>query len=118
MALQAAQRRPGLGSAVLVVNRELQIQRWNTEARDLWGLTEDEVRGSHLLNLDIGLPVDQLRTRIKAVFNGESTDGELMIPAVNRRGRPIECRVQFSPLDGSGQVTGVIVLMEPTEAVA
>jgi two-component system CheB/CheR fusion protein len=107
-----------LGSAVIVIDSDFQIQSWNREARELWGLAEDEVRGSHLLNLDIGLPVDQLRDPVKAVLAGQSDDGEIVIPAVNRRGRPIETRVQFSPLARGGDVGGVILLMEPMDGAS
>jgi two-component system CheB/CheR fusion protein len=106
-----------LGSAVVVIDRDFQIQGWNAQARDLWGLTEDEVRGSHLLNLDIGLPVDRLREPVKAVLSGTSNDGEVVLPAVNRRGRSIEARVKFSPLARQGdEVRGAILLMDAVAA--
>jgi two-component system CheB/CheR fusion protein len=107
-----------LGSAVIVIDDKFQIQSWNAHARELWGLAEDEVRGSHLLNLDVGLPVDQLRDPIKNVLAGDSDDGEVVIPAVNRRGRPIDARVRLSPLARDGDVGGVILLMEPAETPA
>jgi two-component system CheB/CheR fusion protein len=102
-----------LVSAVIVVDRNFQIQGWNSHARELWGLNEDEVRGSHLLNLDIGLPVDRLREPLKAILTGESTNGELVLPAVNRRGRPVETHVTFSPLARNGdEIRGAIMLMD------
>jgi two-component system, chemotaxis family, CheB/CheR fusion protein len=103
-------------SAVVVIDGNFQVYSWNAQARDLWGLTEEEARGSHLLNLDIGLPVDQLRDPIKAVLGGGSEDGEVVIPAVNRRGRSINTRVQFSPLTIGGGVKGVILQMDQLEA--
>jgi two-component system CheB/CheR fusion protein len=106
-----------LGSAVIVVDRDFQIQGWNAQARELWGLAEDEVRGSHLLNLDIGLPVDRLREPVKAVLSGTSEDGEVVLPAVNRRGRTIEAHVKFSPLAHHGdEVRGAILLMDAVAA--
>jgi two-component system CheB/CheR fusion protein len=102
-----------LVSAVIVVDRDFQVQGWNSHARELWGLSEDEVRGSHLLNLDIGLPVDRLREPLKAVLSGESTNGEVVVPSVNRRGKPVECRVTFSPLARNGdEIRGAIMLMD------
>jgi len=75
------------------------------------------VKGSHFLNVDIGLLVEKLRTPIKSVLAGQSQDGEVVLPAVNRRGRPIERRVQFSPLSRGGDgAAGVIMLMEPQAA--
>ena len=43
---------------------------WNDAAPRLWGLRAAEVRGQHLLNLDIGLPVDELRDPLRAVLAG------------------------------------------------
>jgi two-component system CheB/CheR fusion protein len=105
-----------LGSAVIVIDKQFGVEGWNTHARELWGLTEDEVRGSHLLNLDIGLPVDQLREPIRAVLRGDSTDGEVVLAAVNRRGRAVDVRVKFSPLARPGDdVLGAILLMDALE---
>ena len=51
----------GLGIAVAVVDREMRVQLWNDGAKELWGVDSGEVRGQHFLNLDIGLPVQELR---------------------------------------------------------
>src|SRR5215831_9465013 len=51
----------GLEVAVVVVDPKLQVLAWNHRAEDLWGLRAAEVQGRHLMNLDIGLPVEQLR---------------------------------------------------------
>ena len=100
-----------LTSAVVVVDRDLAIRRWNKGARELWGLIEDEVRGRHLLNLDIGLPVEQLRSPIRKVLAGEE-QAPLTLPALNRRGRQIETRVTATPLRSAGDVRGAILMME------
>jgi two-component system CheB/CheR fusion protein len=107
----------GLRSAVVVLDRELHVVAWNPRAEDLWGLRGAEVRGQNFLNLDIGLPADQLRTGIRACLNGEQAHAELSVPAVNRRGRKIVCRVTGTPLTGEGKdVRGVILLMEEQPA--
>ena len=49
-----------LQAGVIVVDQELKVHVWNHGAHELWGLREEEVRNKHLLNLDIGLPVEQL----------------------------------------------------------
>jgi len=105
-------------AAVVVVDRDLSIQAWNDQAAEMWGLRLDEVSDRHLLNLDIGLPVGQLRDPVRAAIAGELPD-ELVLEAVNRRGRSISCVVTISPLRGSaGDVRGAIVLMaeQPEEA--
>jgi two-component system CheB/CheR fusion protein len=103
-----------LTAAVVVVDADLGVRGWNTGARDLWGLIEDEVHGTHFLNLDIGLPVDQLRTPIRKVLAGEGQQA-LTLPAVNRRGRQIQCRVTVTPLDLGNGAGGAILMMEPEE---
>jgi two-component system CheB/CheR fusion protein len=50
-----------LRSGVVVVNNRLGILIWNHRAEDLWGLRAEEVYQQSLLNLDVGLPVDQLK---------------------------------------------------------
>jgi two-component system CheB/CheR fusion protein len=105
----------GLTAAVIVVDRDLRVEAWNDAARELWGLRADEVQGQHLLNLDIGLPVDQLRTPLRSALSGESVE-EVMLDAVNRRGREVRIRLRFAPLasDGFG-VRGAIAMMEAVE---
>ena len=61
---------------------------WNHRAEDLWGLRADEVRGKNFLNLDIGLPIEQLRRPIRACLNGDAECSEATVEATNRRGKP------------------------------
>jgi two-component system CheB/CheR fusion protein len=101
-----------LASGVVVVDRELRITAWNEAARDLWGLQSHEVQGEHLLNLDIGLPVDKLRAPIRNVLGGKGAE-TVELDAVNRRGKPTRVVVRFAPLAGNGdEVRGAIVMME------
>src|SRR5215475_8581830 len=76
-----------LRAAVVVVDDELRVQAWNAGARELWGLTPDEVVGKHFLNLDIGLPVQELRPAIRQSLAGEFDGEPVEIDAINRRGR-------------------------------
>ncbi|MBX6341392.1 MAG: PAS domain-containing protein, partial [Thermomicrobiaceae bacterium] len=102
-----------LRAAVVVVDRDLRVYAWNRQAEDLWGLRAEEVRGEHFLNLDIGLPVDQLRQPLRACLSGERAHQEIVLEATNRRGRRVECRVTCSPLLGPARdIRGVILLME------
>ena len=107
-----------LGSAVIVIDRELAIETWNAQAQDLWGLAEDEVKGTHFLNLDIGLPVDRLRVPIRDVLAGNDEDGHVVLEAVDRRGKSIKARIKVSPLGRTldGDVGGAILMMEPEPA--
>jgi len=104
-------------SGVVVLDRELAVIAWNHRAEDLWGLRSEEVRGQNFLNLDIGLPTDQLRAGIRTAFNGDGGFSEAVVPATNRRGKAIACRVTATPLLGVGkEVRGVILMMEEQAA--
>src|SRR5262245_42847698 len=63
-----------LEAGVVVVDRDLTIQSWNTKAEDLWGLRPTEARGKHLLSIDIGLPVEKLMPAIRNCLSGERSE--------------------------------------------
>ena len=107
-----------LGGAVVVVDPELKVLVWNHRAEDLWGLRSAEVEGAHLLNLDIGLPVDQLRPALKEVLAKSGEPRVLTVAARNRRGREINCRVQCTQLRAPGETfpRGAILQMEELPA--
>jgi two-component system CheB/CheR fusion protein len=104
-----------LRAGVAVINHDMHVRIWNHRAEDLWGLRQDEVIGQHFLNLDIGLPTDQLRPLIRTVLAGDTEPQETHLTAVNRRGRTIDLHVVCTPLTRTnGSATGVILLMNPT----
>jgi two-component system CheB/CheR fusion protein len=109
-----------LRAGVAVVDHELKVLVWNDRAADLWGLRPDEAQGRHFMNLDIGLPVAQLRQPIRSCLAGEQRHQQMELDATNRRGRQIRCTVTCMPLDGgpTGGVRGVILLMATEEDVA
>jgi two-component system, chemotaxis family, CheB/CheR fusion protein len=98
-------------SAVVVLGTEMDVRAWNRQAEDLWGLRADEVLNQHFLNLDIGFPVEKLRGPIRSLLAGRTEQDQLTCPAVNLRGRPIECTVSLSQLVGAGTTRGVILVM-------
>src|SRR5919198_5163724 len=53
-----------VGQGVVVVDRELRVRVWNPQAEELWGLRSDEVLGKQFTNLDIGLPVGDLKSML------------------------------------------------------
>jgi two-component system CheB/CheR fusion protein len=85
--------------AVVVLDRDLRIVAWSTQATDLLGLREDEVEGEHLLNVDVGLPVAALRDPIRAVL-GDAAQDPVTLDGHNRRGQPVRYTVAFAPLVG------------------
>ncbi len=101
-----------LGVGVAVVDRENKIQLWNANSQDLWGLRPDEVEGTDLLSLDIGLPVSELREPLEDALSAASKSTDLVLDAVNRRGRSFRCEARVMPLFSASQgLFGGIVLM-------
>jgi two-component system CheB/CheR fusion protein len=97
----------------VVLDRELRVSVWNDRSAELWGVRSDEAPGQHFMNLDIGLPVEDLREPISGVLAGESEFEALDLDATNRRGREIRCRVTLTPLLGRDhEIRGVIVMVE------
>jgi two-component system CheB/CheR fusion protein len=107
-----------MGVAVAVLDRQQQIQLWNGQAYELWGLTADEAEGQNLLALDVGLPVEKLKTQVRAALTGASQREELALESINRRGKEFRCLVTLLPWgsNGDGLPAGVIMMMEATPA--
>jgi len=102
-----------LQGGVIVLDRELNVQIWNSRAQDLWGLRQEEVQGKPFRLLDIGLPVGDLLPAIEACLNNGALTQEVSSTARNRRGKSIVCKVNITPLSDVGDaVHGVILLME------
>jgi two-component system CheB/CheR fusion protein len=102
-----------LRGAVVVVDVNFGVLIWNDMAADLWGLRSDEVKGQSLLNLDFGLPVDKLRGPIRTCIADGGEQQELILDALNRRGRSIKCHLSINPLKGSHETRqGAIIIME------
>jgi two-component system, chemotaxis family, CheB/CheR fusion protein len=109
----------GLRVGIIVVDRDLLVKSWNLQAEDLWGLRSEEALDQHFFNLDIGLPVEQVRQPIRVSLAGEARHAELQVTATNRRGRTIECKIVCSPLYGAKrEIRGVILVMADVSAGA
>jgi two-component system CheB/CheR fusion protein len=105
--------------AVVMLDRELQIHKWNHGAEDMWGLRAEEVLRRNFLNLDIGLPVEQLKAPVKACLSKEAEFLELTMDATNRRGKRITVKVTCTQLaSAGGEPTGVILVMEEAASPA
>ncbi|MBI2359460.1 MAG: PAS domain S-box protein, partial [Deltaproteobacteria bacterium] len=104
-----------LRSGAAVVDINFNILFWNDKAEDLWGLRADEVKGQSLLNLDIGLPIEQMRGAIRSCLAGEEHQ-HVVLDATNRRGKAIKCRITCTPLTASNREhQGAILLMDEVE---
>jgi two-component system CheB/CheR fusion protein len=103
-----------LRAGVAVVGPDLRVLAWNASAEDLWGIREDEAEGQDLFNLDIGLPMEELKPLLRRQFGSDGAhDESLRLAAVNRRGRPLQLQVTVSPLAAvPNEQRGAILLMD------
>src|SRR4029450_13127068 len=74
----------GLGGAVAVLDPDLRVLVWNHGSEDLWGVRQDEVQGQHFLNLDIGLPVDQVHPALRQAMTAENGSHSTVVQATKR----------------------------------
>jgi two-component system CheB/CheR fusion protein len=109
-----------LRGAVVMLDRDLQIHKWNHRAEDMWGLRSDEVLHRNFLNLDIGLPVEQLKAPVKACLAREAEFLELVLDGTNRRGKPIRVKITCTQLASAngGEPQGVILMMEGVDGTS
>ena len=103
-----------LRGGVIVLDAEMRVQFWNDKSEDFWGVRADETRGRPLLSLDIGLPTAVLVPAIQSSLLQPETRQELVVDAVNRRGKPIRCGVQVTPLidPANRDIRGVLLQIE------
>ncbi|MBB4689216.1 CheR family methyltransferase [Amycolatopsis jiangsuensis] len=98
---------------LVVIDREMRIKAWNRGAEDLWGVRRDEAEGTHLLNLDIGLPVTDLRPVVREALADLDYRAQIVLDAVNRRGRATKIRLQCGALHApNGTSQGALLVME------
>ncbi len=97
---------------MVVLDNRLSIQLWNGRAEELWGLRGEEAIGHFFFDLDIGLPVQELREFIRTCQTRNQDEHEIVLNAINRRGKAIRCRVICTPLIVANQRQGVILLMD------
>ena len=101
-----------MNSGIVVVGADLQIRAWNTRAEQLWGVRMDEALGQHLMNLDIGLPVEQIRQPLRAhLAEDELEPSMILLDAVNRRGRQIRVRVTLTRIHDNGDARAAAMLV-------
>jgi two-component system CheB/CheR fusion protein len=100
-------------AGVVVVDRDMRVLVWNRTSEDMWGVRQEEAVGAHLLNLDLGLPAEEVKSLVRgALLDGEAP-AEVTLDAVNRRGKPISLRVTVDPLlGGNDSAPGALLLLE------
>ncbi|WP_392482518.1 CheR family methyltransferase [Nostoc sp. C110] len=105
-----------LQTGIVVIDGSFNISIWNYMVEDLWGLRTDEVLGKSIFSLDIGLPVEQLRSPLRDCLSGKKQFQEMILDATNRRGRQIKCYLAITPLLGM-DIQGAVLMMADVERV-
>jgi two-component system CheB/CheR fusion protein len=101
-----------LRSGVIVVDRDLLVRVWNRWSEEEWGLRTDEVVGKNVFNLDIGLPVEELREPLRRLLNDADGHEASTLAAINRRGRAVRVRVALTPLPLGTGAPGVMLVTD------
>lgn len=100
-----------IDQAVVVLDTQMRVTAWSAAATELWGLRDVEVDGEYFLNLNIGLPVGDLRDPLRFALGGKQP-APVTLTGHNRRGQPIECEISFAELrDSLNAGKGVILVM-------
>lgn len=103
----------GLQMGLIVLDRNMLVTSWNQGSVDTWGVREDEAVGRNLFSLDIGLNLSLLRERLDQAMADGAPSEPITLDAINRRGRPVRCRIRLNPLhDGQKEVTGCMIMIE------
>ena len=98
---------------VVVIDDKHIIQSWNRWSENAWGLRAEEVEGTSFDALDIGFPTHLLRDSLLAVQAGREPVAEKVLEGVDRRGRPILCRVRVGPLSSNEkEAAGMVIAFE------
>ncbi|MBE9199205.1 MULTISPECIES: CheR family methyltransferase [unclassified Nodularia (in: cyanobacteria)] len=105
-----------LQTGIVVIDNSFNILVWNYMVEDLWGLRTDEVLGKSLFSLDVGLPLEQLRSPIRDSLSGKQQFQEMILDATNRRGRQIKCYLAITPLFGT-VMEGAVLMMTDVDRV-
>jgi two-component system CheB/CheR fusion protein len=101
-----------LGVGVVVLDASRNVEVWDGDSVELWGLRADEAEGKALASLDIGLPLGEIEGAVALALGPEARASSLELDAVNRRGQRFKCSVRVLPLaTPGGKVPGVLLLM-------
>jgi two-component system CheB/CheR fusion protein len=101
-----------IGLGIIVLDQNSAVVSWNRWNENTWGLREEDVAGQVITAIDIGLPAQALKQPItEAIVAGKSS--ETIVHAMDRRGRPIACRVRIIPLQhGVDDKRGAVLTLD------
>jgi two-component system CheB/CheR fusion protein len=99
-------------TGVIVLDQSLKVALWNRWNENMWGLRAEEAKGKPLMELDVGLPIEQLRNELRAAQRGE-TPAPVTLETIDRRGRVAVCEVVISPLGAAtDERSGLVLVVE------
>jgi PAS domain S-box-containing protein len=101
----------GIDIGIAVLDDKLRILEWNRWNENAWGLRREEVLGEPILNLELGLPIEKFRSRLRAIARGKSMAGELVVSATDRRGFPFRSKMKALHLRGAGGPLGLVLVI-------
>lgn len=88
------------------------MQLWNGGAERLTGLRAFEAEGRQLLELDLDLPVEQVRAALRSVVDAGEVPGPVDVELTDRFGRPQRRRLTATPLlRRHGEVHGAVLTL-------
>jgi two-component system CheB/CheR fusion protein len=77
----------GLDAALVVVDTAYRVQLWNSGAEQLLGLRAFEAEGLLVLDIELGVPVDELHGALRSVMSGRERRVVLSAPVTDRFGQ-------------------------------
>ncbi len=98
--------------AVVVLDKQNNILIWNKRCSDLFGLRSEECEGKNFLDLDIGLPVSELKEPIEKFLELEEKYKILSVQAHDRRGKEIRVEIRMAALSSGNKKSGILLLMD------
>jgi len=99
--------------AVVVVGEDGFVRLWNRSAEEMWGLRAEEAVSHSFFALEFGLPRGEpVRELISRCIEGRSRREELVLDAIDRRGRQIRVHLTVTPLRDHEEGGGAVVLMD------
>jgi two-component system CheB/CheR fusion protein len=108
-----------MDTGVVVLDRDLRVSSWNRWCENAWGLRAEEAVGEEFLLLDIGLPVQRLRTDLHRILAAEMPQTAPELEAVDRRGRRVRVRARILPLLREARAPdGLVLVMEDVTKAA
>lgn len=83
--------------AIIVVNRDLIIETWKSSGTDNWIENEKEVLGISLLDLNIGIPFNQIEDQMKEVIETSRSTSNFL-KCTDSQGKKTTLEISINPL--------------------